>query len=77
MEIKDHDAQYSFQVKSMGSMHVNMNAGSNASLKVDRSASPVGAKVVNSTSRTERRDMTESSQNTTNALSSSQKGKRF
>lgn len=70
-----HDAQYSYEVKNMGSMHVNMNSTATSNLKTGR-VSGDDPRAMN-TKRTERRDNVEPSQNTSNALSSSQAGKRF
>ena len=72
--------QFSYEAQYMGEMHVNMNMGSSAMMGDQRRASHslvVGAKVIDSTNRTERFDRVESSQNTTNSMSSSQLGKRF
>lgn len=74
-EHNDHDAQYSYEVSPMGSLHMNMNSNAMANLKAGRlsgdSPRPMGTK------RTERTDRVVPSQNTSNALSSSQVGKRF
>ena len=57
MEIKSlHDAQFSYEAKYMGQMHVNMNQGSSTVLGDQRRASHqmvVGAKVIDSTEMVE------------------------
>ncbi len=71
----DHNAQFSYEVREMGTMHMNMNSTASANLKAGRvsgdSPRPMGAR------RTERTNTVAPSQNTSNALSSSQVGKRF
>lgn len=71
----DHDAQYSYEVRNMGSIHANMNSGPMANLKGGR-VSGDDPRMMD-TKRTERTDKVVPSQNTSNALSSSQVGKRF
>lgn len=76
----DHNQMFSFEPQYMGELHVNMNDGSSATLGDQRRAShytTVGAKVINSTKRTERTDTVAPSQNTSNALSKSMVGKRL
>lgn len=71
----DHDAQFSYEVRNMGSIHMNMNSTASANLKAGRTSGdsprPMGTK------RTERTNTVAKSQNTSNALSSSQVGKSF
>ncbi len=71
----DHDAQFSYEVSPMGSMHMNMNDGGAANLKAGRMSGDDPRMM--DTKRTERTDKVVPSQNTSNALSSSQVGKRF
>ncbi len=70
-----HDAMFSYQVREMGSMHMNMNDGGMANLKAGRVSGddPRGLH----TKRTERTNTVEPSQNTSNALSKSMAGKHF
>ena len=81
-EHNDHDVQFSYEAYPMGSMHMNMNdAAGSRTLGEDRRANPsmarVQDKVINSTKRTERHNLVQDSQNTSNSMSSSMKGKRF
>lgn len=74
----DHDQQFSFEPHYMGELHVNMNDGGRESLGDQRRASHtmvVGAKVIDSTKRTERTDKYVKSQNTSNSMSESMAGK--
>ena len=75
-----HDAQYCYEAKYMGELHVNMNGGGKESMGDQRRATHytvIQNKVINETALTERRDTVAPSQNTTNSMSSSMAGKRF
>lgn len=74
-EHNDHDAQYSYEVAPMGTLHTNMNDGGAPSLKAGRVSGDKSKSLDGG--RTERFNNVVMSQNTSNSLSSSQMGKRY